>query len=100
LLSLAEVLNTIPSKLSDLSDVQANSEKAYLLLDMLACPSIPTKKKSSWIRAFYKAIQKTAPLKADVEAFTASASNTHWQVNWTNVDLLNSLEKKELKQAY
>ena len=94
------LVDAISRKLSDLSDVQTDSEKAYLLLDMLSCPSIPTKMKSSWIRGLYKALQKKSPQKAEIEAFTASACNAHWQVNWTNVDLLNSLEKKELKQAY
>lgn len=95
-----KLMHVITEKLANLSDIQINSEKAYLLLDMLACPSIPTKLKSTWIRELYKAIQQPAPQKVAVEAFVTSATNAHWQVNWTNVDLLNSLEKKELKQAY
>lgn len=95
-----KLMQALTVKLADLSDVQVNSEKAYLLLDMLTCPSISAKMKSTWIRELYKSIQQSAPPKAEIEAFVTSAATAHWQVNWMDVDLLNSLEKKELKQAY
>jgi len=43
---------------------------------------------------------KPVPSPTDMQKFLAKMSQAHAQIDWVNVDLLNSLEKKELKQAY
>jgi hypothetical protein len=96
----SKVLSAITKKLSDLSDIFSNSEKAYLLLDMLTCPFIQDTKKSDWLKALHALLGKTPPTAAQRSSFLISSAQGHWQVNWNDVDLLNSLEKKELKQAY
>ena len=95
-----KVISQISAKLSDLSDVLVNSEKAYLLLDMISCPFIAEKKKNDWSKALHVLLSKPAPTPAQWNTFVTNAATAHWQVNWRDVDLLNSLEKKELKQAY
>jgi hypothetical protein len=43
----------------------------------------------------------TCPTKVEISTFFNLAKTHHVQINWEdNIDLLNSLEKKELKQAY
>lgn len=96
----SKIVSAISEKLSDLSDVLVNSEKAYLLLDMLSCPFIPSKKKRDWSRALHVILNKPKPTTPEWEAFLESSAQAYWQVNWNDIDLLNSLEKKELKQAY
>jgi len=83
-----------------MSDILMNSEKTYLLLDLLSCPFVPNANKSLWINSFYSVLQKAPPNSADINAFLAVVCDGHWQIDWKDVDLLNSLEKKELKQAY
>lgn len=95
-----KIIRSASSKLSDMSDILMNSEKTYLLLDLLTCPFIPDSKKSIWIRAFYSGLKKAPPNKAEISAFLSVVCDGHWQIDWREVDLLNSLEKKELKQAY
>ncbi|MDI1270617.1 MAG: RNA-directed DNA polymerase [Polaromonas sp.] len=95
-----KIVAAISEKLSDLSDVLGNSEKAYLLLDMFSCPFITDKKKKDWSQAFHRLLSKPAPTTVQWNGFLANSAQGHWQVNWSDVDLLNSLEKKELKQAY
>lgn len=95
-----KVVSAISEKLSDLSDILVNSEKAYLLLDMLSCPFISEKKKKDWSKAFHGLLSKPTPTTVQLSAFLTNSAQGHWQVNWSDVDLLNSLEKKELKQAY
>lgn len=95
-----KVILAITKKLSDISDIFVNSEKAYLLLDMFSCPFIPDKKKEDWSKALLILLSKPAPTAAQWSSFLTSSAKGHWQVNWNDVDLLNSLEKKELKQAY
>lgn len=94
------MLAAAEEKLSDLKDIRMNSEKAYLLLDLLTCPYIPDKRKKVWIRNAFAALAIPKPTNAQLAPFLLSANNSHIQINWKEVDLLSSLEKKELKQAY
>jgi Reverse transcriptase (RNA-dependent DNA polymerase) len=95
-----KIVAVISKKLSDLSDVLVNSEKAYLLLDMFSCPFISDKKKKDWSNALHKILSKPSPTTLQWEKFLTNSKQGHWQVNWNDFDILNSLEKKELKQAY
>lgn len=94
------LLKSAREKLSDMSNILMNSEKAYLLLDLLFCPFVSDAQKKLWVTSLYKVLQKSPPSSADMQAFLEAATSTHAQVDWADVDLLNSLEKKELKQAY
>lgn len=95
-----KILRAAASMLADMSDILMNSEKAYLLLDLLSCPFVPDSNKSLWIKSLYSVLERAAPSNADMNAFLAVVCDGHWQIDWQDVDLLNSLEKKELKQAY
>jgi hypothetical protein len=95
-----KILRSAASRLGDMSDILMNSEKAYLLLDLLSCPFVPDLNKARWLQSFYSVLHKTQPSNADINAFLAVVCDGHWQIDWQDVDLLNSLEKKELKQAY
>lgn len=95
-----KVLKAVSAKLRNLTDILMNSEKAYLFLDMLSCPFIPELTKRHWVKSLFSVLKKTAPTTAELTTFLTAANTTHWQIDWADVDLLNSLEKKELKQAY
>ena len=94
------VLNSVVDRLRDISDIFMNAEKAYLLLDMLACPFVGESQKKKWIVSFYSVLKKAAPSGADMSSAVSDIVKVHSQVDWSDVDLLNSLEKKELRQAY
>lgn len=87
-------------KLSNLSDIKFSAEKAYLLLDLLSCPHIYESQKVGWLKKLYKEFKTNYPPKAEVDAFLNNTKKLIWFINWNEVDLLNSLEKKELKRAY
>lgn len=94
------LLKSARDKLSDLSNILMNSEKAYLMLDLLSCPFVPDDQKKLWVKSLYKVLQRPQPSAIDLQEYLNSARSRHAQIDWTDVDLLNSLEKKELKQAY
>lgn len=94
------LLKAAAEKLSDLSDVLMNSEKANLLLDLLSCPYVPNVQKISWTKSFFRALQLPQPSKANLRMFMTATGASYAQVDWKDIDLLNSLEKKELRQAY
>lgn len=84
---------------SSMKDVFTSSEKAHLYLDMIGCPYICSSDKEQWISEMADIlIPNRTPInskKAAVELETQK-----WHVNWQDTDLLNLLEKKELKQSY
>lgn len=94
------LLKSARERLSDMSNILMSSEKAYLLLDLLSCPFVSDVQKELWVKSMYKVLEKPQPSFADLQAFLGAACSTHAQIDWADVDLLNSLEKKELKQAY
>lgn len=96
-----KLIKYLRSQFSDLSDITTNSEKAHLLLDVLSCPYIPSKYRKQWIKAISKKIHISSSLNdADANNITTQMIGSSWQINWAEIDLLNSLEKKELKRAY
>ncbi|WP_235443023.1 antiviral reverse transcriptase Drt3b [Caballeronia mineralivorans] len=88
------------ARLRNLTDIFVNSEKAHLFLDMITCPYIYHTQRRRWIEGFYAQMKLDAPTADELADFIARAATQYWFVNWTEVDLLNSLEKKELKRAY
>lgn len=95
-----QVVKTVTDKLKDLSDITVNCEKAYLLMDILSCPYFSDKKKEGWLKTLHTVLESKKPTAAELTDFVGKAKAEHWQINWAEVDLLNLLEKKELKQAY
>lgn len=94
------LLKAVRQKLNNLADVFHNSEKAHLLLDLLFCPFVPDHQKTIWIKGVFRALNKPPPGAAEASAFITALDLRRSQVDWADVDLLNSLEKKELKRAY
>ncbi|HYE37504.1 antiviral reverse transcriptase Drt3b [Methylocaldum sp.] len=88
------------NKIKDLSDIRINTEKAHLLADLLSCPFVHDAEKSRWIDRLYSHLSLPQPTRSDIADFLANSGTKFWFVNWKEVDLLRSLEKKELKQAY
>lgn len=88
------------AKLRNLSDIFTNSEKAHLFLDMLTCPHLYHTQRRRWIEHLYAQMGLGVPSAEDLAEFIENTATHYWFVNWTEVDLLNSLEKKELKRAY
>lgn len=86
--------------LRDLSDIPINAEKACILLDSLSCPHLDDERKAKYIKRFYRVLEKKAPTDQQIGGFLKKSLNMHWFINWTEIDLLNMLEKKELKEVY
>ncbi len=90
----------IKLKLTDLSDIQRNSEVVYIFLDSLSCPYLDVAFKKELLTKFYKDNNKTIPEAKALEQMLNYMGNNEWFINWKTIDLLNMLEKKELKTVY
>lgn len=95
----SSAISAVRLRLSDLSDLLVNTEKAYLFLDMLSCPYATEIEKRKWIRDAYSTFQLAKPDKIELTAFFSQMTED-WNIAWSGVDLLNLLERKELRQVY
>ncbi len=86
--------------LRDLNNISMDAEKACLFLDFLSCPNIEIERKVQVMTNFYKAMKEPTPDHTELQQFFSEKKFPHWFVSWDEIDLLNQLEKKELKQAY
>jgi hypothetical protein len=95
-----DVVEAADRMLSDLTQVQHDSSMAHLFLDAISCPYIDIKKRHKWLKRFFRAMKAPAPASGDAIAYLRSAEKAPWFINWEEMDLLNPLERKELKQVY
>lgn len=93
-------VNEIDKKLADLSSIQIHSELACLFLDSISCPYINRRKKEKWIQRIYRVTSTPRPSSQALREFINNPSNYFWFTNWNEVDLLNALERKELRHVY
>lgn len=93
-------IRKIDAKLQDLSDIKSDTEKVCLLLDSLTCPYIDAKRKRKYLQRACTALSLPKPGIPEFRDFLASYATEYWFINWNEVDLLNALERKELRQAY
>jgi hypothetical protein len=95
-----KLIQAIDRGLGNLSEAPRDAETICLFLDVLACPYILPAKKIRWVSQLFHHLELPAPSARDVGELLQVASARPWFVNWGELDLLNSLEKKELKRAY
>lgn len=94
------LLKSASEKLSDMSDLLTSSEKTYLLLDLLSCPYVPNLKKQKWIERAFTAFEESQPTSTELNLFLSASLDFQSSTNWKDLDLLNSLERKELNSTY
>ncbi|MCY1292043.1 reverse transcriptase [compost metagenome] len=94
------LIKEIDKKLRTNSDIRSDAEKACLFMDALSCPYISKSQKLKWIAAFYSDLKSALPSNQDIGIFFVESQSRYWFVNWSEIDLLNALEKKELKRSY
>lgn len=94
------LLKNASRKLSDLSDIRMSSEKSYLLLDLISCPYVPDDKKRRWINRTFKELNQAQPTSSEMNLFLSNAIDFQSSINWKDLDLLNTLERKELNATY
>lgn len=91
------VISAIEKKILNFTDIHINTEKACLFLDAISCPYIEESKKKEWLKSFCS--DKSFSNKS-LDEFLKDTAINYWFINWNEVDLLNVLERKELKQCY
>lgn len=81
------------------NDIKDNSEIAHLALDILSCPFVsPELRKYIYIKVTSSLDLARTPTQIDDEY--NSFLNVYWFVKWNDLNLINLLERKELKSSY
>lgn len=96
----SDVIKSVKNKLSDLSDLRQDSEKAHLLMDMITCPYIPVKLKKTFIGRLLKQVKQCNPTPIEIDQCLAKLSKFSWFTSWNGAELMTLLEKKELLKSY
>lgn len=91
-----KIIDECISSLKNQKNIFDKSESIHLLLDLIYCPYVSAQKKEDLIKIIFDG----QPKKIDLAQFIKNDKNDYAFTNWGEVDLLNSLERKELKQAY
>ena len=81
------------------------SELVHLLLDILACPYVDRSRRGQLIRDVWPKLGKRRAgigriTKSRAEQLADEIQKQHWFVSWEDIDLLNMIEKKELRAVY
>ena len=95
-----KILKSLNSIFKDLSDIRTNSEKCYLLLDILSCPFIRSVNKKKWVKILLKQWLQKEPDTPLINDWTEKLSLHTWFISWDHLELFNILERKELLKAY
>ncbi|MFZ6708469.1 antiviral reverse transcriptase Drt3b [Undibacterium sp. TC9W] len=91
----------IDKKLTRISGTSTQAEQACLFLDAISCPFLSKSKRIAWVTKFCRNFGgNSIPSTSDIHNFITTAVLNYWFVNWEEIDLLNSLQRKELKRVY
>jgi hypothetical protein len=94
------VIKDIDAILHDLSDIKSNSEKAYILLDVLTCPFIEDEKRRGYLKKLLTLATQSQPADNLVLEYQKKFAQYRWFTSWNRTELLASLEKKALLKSY
>lgn len=93
-----EIVSEIDKNLGDCKNIKLSSEKAHIFLDSISCPYIASNIRAKWINIYLATNGGAAPWPQVINF--VDEMDEDWTASWLTVDLLNSLEKRELKRAY
>ncbi len=90
--------SSIDRELRSLESSERDSEKAHLLLDALSCPFLDRGRREAWAAAAFLWMDGLPAAPADITA--SLDAKEYWFTTWEGFDILNALQKKELRPAY
>ena len=80
-------------------DIKKSSEALHLYLDLMTCPLIDDDSKKDLTKSVLVGAGMSAE-KKDVKKLFEFSSKRVWFVNWNDIDLVRTLQRKLLKKVY
>lgn len=84
----------------DFTGIETESGVAHLFLDIASCPYINDSFRKKILKKYRNIVGLPKLTEVDEDSQCEYFFNNCWFVNWNNIDLYNTIEKKELKMAY
>lgn len=96
-----EILNRIRCIMSDVGEINKNSECAHLFLDVMSCPYVSEDFRLSVIDEYMANFDNSLTLTVgEKQSALESLGAVYWFIKWDALDLIKLLERKELKKIY
>lgn len=78
----------------------SNSHDAHLVLDLICCPYLTIELRMMMVEALWTELGYPKMGKPRQRAIVQEMEADHWFVNWSGIDLLNMIKRKELSHVY
>jgi len=69
-------------------------------LDFIGCPHVDIQRRTSWAKMLLSALGLPSSDAKSVAELIKDFESLPWFVDWSEIDLLNLLERKELRAVY
>lgn len=94
------IYDSVDLILKDLKDVNRSTEKALVALDFVSCPYIEISRREVWAKLLLDALGIATSDAAAISVLLKDFESMPWFIDWKEIDLLNLLERKELRMVY
>lgn len=86
--------------LGDCSGAKDSAHDAHLVLDSICCPYISLTARRQLLGSLRKALGLPTRSKTELESDISEMEGKPWFVQWTSLDILSMIQKKELSSVY
>lgn len=94
------ICDSIDEILERPTDYRKDSEKALVALDFIGCPHVDIQRRTTWARALLSSLGLPSSDPVAVSELIKDFESLPWFIDWREIDLLNLLERKELRAVY
>lgn len=94
------VCDSIEEILARPTDYRKDAEKALVALDFIGCPHIEVQRRTSWAKSLLSSLDLPSSDALAVSDLVKDFESLPWFIDWREIDLLNLLERKELRSVY
>lgn len=94
------IIENIKNKLQAFSEVKKSSEAMHLYMDSMSCPYISYDDKKAITKVVVEKFVSLNRQHTIVKEYVDFFSQYYWFVNWSEIDILSKLFRKQLRRAY
>ena len=94
------IIENIKNKLQAFSEVKKSSEAMHLYMDSMSCPYISCDDKKAITKVVVEKFVSPNRQHTIIKEYVDFFSQYYWFVNWSEIDILSKLFRKQLRRAY
>ena len=94
------IIEKIRNKLQAFSEGKKSSEAMHLYMDSMSCPYISCDDKKAITKVVVEKFVSPNRQHTIIKEYVDFFSQYYWFVNWSEIDILSKLFRKQLRRAY